>query len=284
MIDTLVAHKILGPRSPFVITFTLWIVFSSVLANIGIFLIPQVAIAQPKSGEPVSPPSSSSSSPMATTTSSSFGKIYQNAILGLKIQYPSNWLVREHPYNATGNSTIVSFISPLLTPSTASSSGAAQNSFVPYVDIFVFDSKNVPLDQLVNGSVKSSLSNATLSQSKPITLKGNNPGRVIEYSIKIADRYLFDRMQLWTESGNRVFVLSYTAEPQTYLTYLPTMQKMIQSFEIPASPTTQLNNHSITINNEQHINASNDQKTNNTNFGSPPASSGNVAPGIPWLH
>jgi eukaryotic-like serine/threonine-protein kinase len=32
--------------------------------------------------------------------------------------------------------------------------------------------------------------------------------------------------------GDRVYMISYTAEPENYSYYLPTVQKMIDSFEI----------------------------------------------------
>ncbi|HEY6884556.1 MAG TPA: hypothetical protein VI278_11000 [Nitrososphaeraceae archaeon] len=253
------------------------------LTSIGIVShIPQKAKAQNKAA-PMTPSgsstssssstvSSSSATPSSSTTTGSF-LTYQNPLLGLKIQYPSNWQIIQRPYNATGNSTIASFLSPpQAAPATASPSGVVQGRFQPYVDIFVFDSKDMSLDQLINGSVNhSSLSNATISQSKPITLKGNNPAHMVAYSIVIADRYLFDRMQVWTKSGSKAVVISYTSEPQTYLTYLSTMQKMIQSIEIANSPSLELNN----VKNQQHANASSDA--------SPSASLGNTATGIPGL-
>ena len=221
--------KIPELKSCIVITFTLLIVCSSLLTNTSIvFHIPQKAKAQTKAA-PATPSASSVSLSSSTTSLSTTGSFltYQNPLLGLKIQYPSNWQIIERPYNATGNSTIASFVSPpQVAPGTSVPSGVAQDRFLPYVDIFVFDSKNMPLDQLINGSLNhTNLSNATISQLKPITLKGNNPARMVEYSIIIANRYLFDRTQVWTKSGSKALVISYTSEPQTYLTYLPTMQK-----------------------------------------------------------
>ena len=201
--------------------------------------------------------------------------------MGLKIGYPSNWLLRQHPYNATGNSTIATFISPAqpAAQATTSASQSPQDSFVPYIDVFVFNSKDISLDQLINGSVNNNkLLNATISQSKPITLSGGKPARMLEYSIIIAGRYLFDRMQVWTESGDKAFVISYTAEPQTYLTYLPTMQQMIQSLEIAGTPMTEPSSNHI-VNNlaqQQPNNASNNNNNNNNTIN---ASSSTV----PWL-
>jgi hypothetical protein len=268
--------KVPEQRSCFVITFTILIFFSSLLTSAGLSYIPQNANAQVKSSITTPPPSSSS--PSTPPLTSSF-QTYENPILGLKIQYPSNWLIKERPYNATGNSTIASFLSPpqvAPTTTTASPSGVVADRFVPYVDIFVFDSKNMSLDQLINGSVNHNISNSTISKSKQITLKGNNPAHIVEYSVMIADRYLFDRMQVWTKSGSKAFVISYTAEPQSYLTYLPTMQKMIQSLEIAGSPKTELTNS------QQHPNASSSTSAAAASV-PPPSSEGTSATGIPGL-
>jgi len=39
-------------------------------------------------------------------------------------------------------------------------------------------------------------------------------------------------MMVLTVKGERAYIISYTAEPEKYSYYLPTVQKMIESFEI----------------------------------------------------
>jgi hypothetical protein len=123
------------------------------------------------------------------------------------------------------------------------------------------------------------LSNATISQSKPITLSNGKAARLVEYSIKIADRYLFDRIQVWTESGDKVFVISYTSEPQTYLSYIPVMQKMVQSLQVTIPPNAELNKP-VGIrdsSSQQRTDAdSNRQMNSENNNGSSPSA-------VPWL-
>lgn len=241
----------------------------------------------------VSSPSSSSAAPSSTsssllpatttktiTTKTTAGtyQTYKNPILGLKIDYPSNWVLRQHPYNATGNSTIATFISPTqpVAPITTSASQGAQDSFVPYIDLFIFNSKGNSIDQLINESANNNkLLNTTISQSKPIILNGGKPAHMLEYSIIIAGRYLFDRMQVWTESGDKAFVISYTSEPQTYLTYLPTMQQMIQSLEIASTPMPEPSIKHITNNSVQleRNNALNNHTTD---------ASSTTSLGVPW--
>lgn len=289
-----------------VIAFTFVISFSLLLITVSVMYIPQQVMAQAKAVPTTTPPplpsmpSSSSSSPPAPSSSSPSSvptsappssssiagrfQTYKNPILGLKIQYPSNWLLKQHPYNATGSSTIATFISPTQSATAASGSQAVQDRFAPYVDVFVFDSNGSPLDQLIDESVNhGNLLNATISQSKPITLNGGKQAHMVEYSIIIADRYLFDRMQVWTESGSKVIVISYTSEPQTYLTYLPNMQQMIQSLEIASPPGMQSNNpvanSSAQQQQQQQQQRSSDSNSQTMDDGSSSSSSST----IPWL-
>jgi hypothetical protein len=252
-INKLDIYNIPRQRSCFIITFIILVLFSTLFASTSTFCISLDVHAQKNNNTTATSPSqnttatspsqnTTATSPSQNTTATSLPSIsfkaYDNPILGLKIQYPSNWEVRQHPYSATGNSTIVSFFSPPTSQTAASYTAGQADTFVPYIDIFVFNSKKMmSIDQLVNGSIKHSLSNATVSHSKPITLTGNISAHAIEYSVMIANKYLFDRNQVWAKSGNKVFVISYTSEPQTYLTYLPTMLKMIQSLRIANSPS-----------------------------------------------
>ena len=200
--------------------------------------------------------------------------------MGLKVQYPSDWLLKERPYNATGNSTIALFVSPAQpAQTTVGASQAGQDNFIPYTDIFVFHSNNnTSLNQIMNETINN-LSNATISQSKPITLSNGKAARLVEYSIKIADRYLFDRIQVWTESGDKVFVISYTSEPQTYLNYIPIMQKMVQSLQVTSPPNTELNKPvDIRDSSLQQRNAVSNSQMNSENNNDSSSSSA-----VPWL-
>jgi hypothetical protein len=232
--------------------------------------------------QPPPPPQSPSFAPSQSLTArATYGfQVYQNPILGLKVQYPSNWLLKERPYNATGNSTIALFVSPTQpAQTTVGASQAGQDNFIPYADIFVFHSNNnTSLNQIMNETINN-LSNATISQSKPITLSNGKAARLVEYSIKIADRYLFDRIQVWTESGDKVFVISYTSEPQTYLNYIPVMQKMVQSLQVTSPPNTELNKP-VGIRDsslQQRADADSNRQMNSENNNAPSSSV------VPWL-
>jgi hypothetical protein len=212
-----------------------------------------------------------------TTNRSNTFLTYVNPILGLRIQYPSNWVIREHPYNPAGNSTIVTFFSTSKSASATGNISGVSGMFVPYMDIFVFDSKNMPLGELINGTINN-IAKVNLNESKPITLNnGKNPAYMLVYTVAIGGDELFKKMQVWTINDDKVYVITYNSQAASYFNYLPIVQKMIHSIEITTTTNhrTELNgssSSSITKNQQQQPNA----PTGET-------SSGNTETGIPGL-
>jgi hypothetical protein len=165
---------------------------------------------------------------------------YNNPILGIRINYPSNWLIREYSYNPAANNTVVGFFSPSKTASALGNISGVSGSFVPYVDIFVFASKNMSLDQIVKRTINKFLTSTgfALNESKPITLTGNLPAHVLVYSVTGAQGEFFKKMQVWTIVGGKAYVITFTSEATLYPNYLLTVQKMINSFEIRKTTAT----------------------------------------------
>jgi hypothetical protein len=202
------------------------------------------------------PKLNNSSSTKIQTNTTNFST-YDNPILAIRIQYPHDWSISEHTFNPAANNTIVSFFSPSKSASALGNLSGVSGNFVPYVDIFVFPSKNMSLPKLVNGTIKKfGFNNMTLvpNESKPIILKGGAPAYVITYLVTIAGDELFKKMQLWTVKADKVFVITYTAQEGLYSNYLPTIHKMIDSFAfipgINATPKLTNTNHpSVTNNN-----------------------------------
>jgi len=158
---------------------------------------------------------------------------YDNPILGIRIQYPHDWSIAEHTFNPAANNTIVSFFSPSKSASALGNLSGVSGNFVPYVDIFVFPSKNMSLPKLVSTTIKKfGLNNMTLvpNESKPIILKSGAPAYVIAYIVTIAGEELFKKMQVWTLKADKVYVITYTAQEGLYSNYLPMAQKMVDSF------------------------------------------------------
>src|SRR6476469_6261999 len=158
---------------------------------------------------------------------------YQNHILGIKIGYPDSWYVRTYPYNNAANNTVAGFYSPSNTASELGNISGVSGHFVPYVDIFVFDSKNMSLDNIIKGRINRIQNTSDfIIDSKPITLRGNNSAHMLVYSTTTGSDESFKKLQVYTISDNKVYLITFTAQEALFSNYLPKVLKMIDSFEI----------------------------------------------------
>ena len=219
-----------------------------------------------------------------TTTKISFST-YSNPVFGITLQYPSNWRKSEYPYNPAANNTIVSFFSQSQSASALGNVSGVSGNFVPYIDLFVFPSKNVPLEQAVGQTVNNFENNTHVDVSKPIALKGNIPAHLLVYDSIVASDEHFKKMQVWVSSGDKTYVLTYTSEASLYPTYLPIIQKMIQSVELKNSQLQTINNNNPITNNSLSANI---QQRQNTTISTKPLANGaeitgNTTTGVPWL-
>jgi photosystem II reaction center protein PsbP len=193
---------------------------------IGQSLSSSVASQQPP------PPPSSSSASNATTTSNFL--TYNNPILGIQIQYPSNWSVTEISYNPdAANNTIVIISSSSKTASELGNISGVSGSFVPYLDIYVFDSKNISFDKIIGGTINKFQNNENFAihESKPVTLKGNQQGHMLLYDATVAGDEFFKKLQVFTIFDSKVYVLTFTSQAASFPNYLSLVQKMVNSFE-----------------------------------------------------
>ena len=210
---------------------------------------------------------------------------YGNPVLGITLQYPSNWSKSEYPYNPGANNTIVSFFSRSESASTLGNISGVSGNFVPYIDLFVFPSKNVSLEEAVRQTVNNFENNAHVDVSKPIALKGNIPAHLLVYDSIVANDEHFKKMQVWVLSGDKIYVLTYTSEASLYPNYLPIIQKMIQSVELKNSPHQTINNNNPVTNNSLNANS---QRQQDTTISTKPFPNGagiaeNRTSGVPWL-
>jgi serine/threonine-protein kinase len=158
---------------------------------------------------------------------------YDNPTLGIRIDYPSNWSVSEHPYNPAANNTVVGFLSPSKTGSELGNVSGVSGSFVPYLDLYVFDSKKMPLDMLFNMTKSKFLNNENFAiiESKPILLKGNRQAFEIVYDAIVGGDEQLRKVQAYTIVDGKVYTISFTSQAALFSDYLPTVHKMIYSFE-----------------------------------------------------
>ena len=160
--------------------------------------------------------------------------LYENPTFGIKIKYPDNWSLRTYSYNPALNNTVAGFYSPSKTASELGNISGVSGHFVPYVDIFVFSSKNMSLDKIIDSRIDR-IQNSTyflISESKPFTLKGNQSAYTIIYSINSGKDEIFKKMQVYTIYGNKVYLITFTSQEALFAQYRPTIQEMVNSFEL----------------------------------------------------
>lgn len=199
-----------------------------------LFLSNNSATVQSAIGQSLSSPPPPSPASNTNTTTSNF-LTYNNPILGIQIQYPSDWSVIENSYNPEAeNNTIVGFFAQSKTSSELGNISGVSGSFVPYLDIYVFDSKKMSFDKIIDATVNKFRNNENfvINESKPFTIKGNQPAHMLVYDAIVGGDEFFRKMQVYSTFGSKIYVLSFTSQQASFSNYLPLVQKIVSSFEI----------------------------------------------------
>ena len=149
---------------------------------------------------------------------------YQNPTYGIKIQYPSDWTISQTGLRDYTN--IVAFYSPL----------GNLSDMIPQQLLLsrTHYSQNIALNdysKLVNDTLKQP--GIQIVESKSITLTGGAIAHRVVF-IPPAGNAPFkpEIMLVWTAKGDNVYTLSYNGDAAKYHIFLPTIEKMIDSFEI----------------------------------------------------
>ena len=145
---------------------------------------------------------------------------YENLDRGFRVNYPQTWSKQNRDdFFATG----VVFFSP---------SENDSDSFKERVSVLV---ENLPSEQSLSEYTEHAvaeikqLSDPNIDTALPITL-GTDEGRQIVYQGE-ENGTPVQRMQSWSLKGNRAYVITYTAKPEDYDTYLPMVDEIIESFQ-----------------------------------------------------
>jgi serine/threonine-protein kinase len=70
-----------------------------------------------------------------------------------------------------------------------------------------------------------------ISESSSTTLAGK-PAHKVVFSATDNNQVKRKALQLWTVVDNKAILITYKAQPDKYSSYLPTIEKMINSFQI----------------------------------------------------
>ncbi len=146
--------------------------------------------------------------------------LYESTDHGFKVGYPELWSKQNRDdFFATG----VTFFSPLEDD---------LDRFKERVSILVEDlPRDVSLDRYTEESIAEvkKLSDPNVGEAEIVNL-GTSEGRQITYVGEV-DGNTVQRMQTWSVKDNRAYIVTYTARPDSYSSYLPTVEKMIGSFD-----------------------------------------------------
>jgi hypothetical protein len=156
---------------------------------------------------------------------------YEKSTYGIKILYPADWQKTEH---LSANRFWVNFVSPI--------KSNKANTFPATVSVSVEGlSHSISADstgKFVAGildSAKRSLSDFQVIESNPnANITGNSAYKIV-YSFRSRDPAVqahFQSMNMWSLQEKKVYSISYTELKSLYASYLPIVQKMIDSFEI----------------------------------------------------
>ena len=144
---------------------------------------------------------------------------YENADQGFRVDYPEEWSRQNRDdFFATG----VVFFSPLTDK---------DDRFKERVSVLVENlSERMTLEEYTQQSLAEikQLSDPNLKSAQQITL-GTNAGRQVIYAGE-ENGAAVRRMQTWTVIKNRAYIITYTARPEDYEQYLPSVEQIIASF------------------------------------------------------
>ncbi len=150
---------------------------------------------------------------------------YENPIFGIKILYPANWDKQENSSSSNDNSTFIDLVA--FSPPFKNNSDIVGKLIVQVDNIS--DIKPITLAKYANDTVSDLRQDFKVSPSNA-TLAGNPAYKFVYAGLEASVD--LKAMMVLTIKGDRAYIISYTAEPEKYSYYLPTVQKMIDSFEI----------------------------------------------------
>ncbi len=147
---------------------------------------------------------------------------YENPELGISIQYPSDW---EKIVNLD---KFVTFTAPPKTDTRIypAALGLKVQKLSPQNNITLQEITKVQMSDL-----KRSNPDLKVLESTSTTFAGKPAYKIVFSAI---DNKEVERkaMQVWTVIGNKAFLITYKAEPDKFSRYLPTIERMIDSFKV----------------------------------------------------
>ena len=217
------------------ITIVISLITSILVTSICATTFTQVAVAQRNSTSIGTISNSNSVSPSNSTTgttnisTSTKFITYENSTWGIKIQYPSSWAKQTTDKGVT-------FI--VLSNGTNTNSDKNLQQFLAKLNITSISGipPNAPIKALADriiGSYRQFLHDFQIQSYTNTTLGGNNNNAIkIVYSFTDPKKVNFNATDIATIKSDRLYVIQYYAQSPKYQSYLPLLQKMVDSFQI----------------------------------------------------
>lgn len=153
--------------------------------------------------------------------------VYENAVYGISMQYPINWIEDETKEQQRDFIALVEFRSSI-------------ENQAPFVTIFInsLAKKDVSLREFVDKEMDD-LRNDSLGFNQEEfsnTVLGDYPAIKLLYSDEksIIDKPegVYTELIIWTKVSDKVYEIRYSVKKPDYLKYLPQVMQMINSFQI----------------------------------------------------
>ena len=209
------------------------LIFSLLLSSIVANFAPQRALSQAIS-------SKDSKIISSHTNATNNFLSYRNPTYGITMQYPSNWRVQSGQNSA--NNTIIDIA--YITPPVANDPRGTTNLQIG-IDNSVLS--NITSKQYLRNLIDNSRNSLTdfrvLAATNNTILSGLPASSLLSIYKDPNSGFSFETMEINAISNNHVYYIHFITEPSMYSTFLPTLQKMINTFKINAVATK--NTHSI---------------------------------------
>jgi eukaryotic-like serine/threonine-protein kinase len=154
---------------------------------------------------------------------------YENSTYGIRMQYPSNWHKEENLSSGSDNNSmlvdVVKFISP-----TKNASDTSSESFDLKIDN-ISDIKPITLAKYANNSIEDLRKDFDIIKLDRNASLSNNPAYKLIYT-GLEEGVDLQAMLVLAIKDDKAYIISYNAEPTKFSYYLPTLEKMIDSFQI----------------------------------------------------
>jgi serine/threonine-protein kinase len=154
-----------------------------------------------------------------TTTKNNF-LTHQDNILGIKIDYPTGWIHELHA------GSLVTFLPSLEGNTSTYPAGLG-------ITVEHLKPKNMALSEITKIQIKNLTQNHSdfkLLESTEFKLAYNMAHKIV-FTATDSIKHERKAMQIWTVKGDNAYLITYKAEPGQYSKYLPTIQKMVDSFQ-----------------------------------------------------